>query len=313
MTDSQKSRNMREKVYVERLFADYADSPELRDFKEEIAVNLCERVGELLRDGMSDNQAFAKATAELGNITAIADDAAQQKRAETIGQIYMSAKVPLNKRSAAGISTATALLLLALGTLLVNPFVLADVALYNISAVLLALACASYVFFGLTQETAAHYALGRNRALAYGAITLLGVLGAGLAVVSFLFAGWQLSGALALKLALVLLAICGLIFLLATETSRQKPWLKAMQGDFAQQYQEAFLGQLQSKILKHESIVDTVRAARFGVLSGALWLLAFALCITLGVFAGWDVAWLPPLFALPLQVLMVVGILKRAT
>jgi hypothetical protein len=61
----------------------------------------------------------------------------------------------------------------------------------------------------------------------------------------------------------------------------------------------------------HNEWVDPVRAARFGVMSGGLWLLAAALFITLGVFAGWNVSWLPPLFALPTQVFMAAYVFKR--
>ena len=52
---------MREKVYVDRLFADYEDSAEVRDFKEEITANLMERVKANLLAGLGEEKAFAKA------------------------------------------------------------------------------------------------------------------------------------------------------------------------------------------------------------------------------------------------------------
>ena len=50
---------------------------------------------------------------------------------------------------------------------------------------LLSVACGLYVYFGLSQETTAHYAMKKGRVVVYGIIAFLGVLGAGLAVVFF--------------------------------------------------------------------------------------------------------------------------------
>ncbi len=291
---------MKEKVYVDRLFADYEDTPDIRDFKEEIVVNMHERIKEFTRKGMSEDEAFEKAAAELGDITTIADNAAKQKRTETIGQMYMKAKVPLTKRTAAGLTVATAFLLLAVGMALVNFFGRSNDSQYYIAVALLSVACGFYVYFGLSQETAAHYAMKNGRALTYGVICLAGVLGAGLAVVSFLSGGWDMSAALGIKIALIIPAICGLIFMLATEPKRVKPWLKAIIDR-----------DVEASMRYHADTVDPVKAARFGVMSGALWLFAIALFVTFGIFAGWHVSWLPLAFAVPIQVLMVSGIFKK--
>jgi len=293
---------MKEKIYVDRLFAGYDDTPELSDFKEEITVNLRERIKEFISKGMSEEDAFEKAAAELGDITAIADTAAKQKRNETIGQIYMQAKVPLTKRTAAGLTAASAFLLLAVGLGLISFFGNTDVKCSYVAAVLLAVSCGLYTYFGLTQETTAHYAMKSGRAFAYGVVCLAGVLGAGLAVVSFLIGGWEMSASLIVKAVFILPAICGLIFLLATEPKRQKPWLKAMM--------ERETEKQMNSMEVHYEITDPVKAAKFGVASGALWLFAIALFITLGVFIGWHISWIPLLFALPIQVLMVAGIFK---
>ena len=294
---------MKERVYVDRLFAGYEDTPDLRDFKEEITVNLQEHVKEYVRNGMSYDEAFEKATAELGDITAIADNVAKQKRSETIGQMYLkmyrSAKVPLTKGTAAGLTAASGILLLAAGIALISFFNGAESMSYYISAVLLSFACGLYTYLDLTHETASHYAMKNGRALMYGVVCLVGVLGAGLAVVSFLFDGWEMSAAISIMIALTLPAVCGLIFLTATETERHKPWLKAI-----------IEREIENSMIFHD--VDPVKAARFGVASGALWLSAIALFVTLGIFIGWHVSWVTLLFALPVQVLMVCYIFKKS-
>ena len=284
---------MKEKVYVDRLFADYEDTPEIRDFKEEIAGNLKERIKELISKGIDEEKAFDQATAELGDITAIADDAGRKKRNEAIGQMYMKAKVPITKRTAAGLTLASGLLLLAAGMILITFFGDKDALIFYISAALSAIACSLYTYFGLTQETAAHYPMKNGRAAAYGIVCLFCVLGAALAVVSFLIDGMEMSEALIIKTALLIPGVCGLIFLLATESKRQKPWLKAMVER-----------EVENSVRFHTDMVNPVKAAKFGVASGGLWLLAIAIFITLGFLIGWQYSWLVFLFTLAIQVFM---------
>ena len=265
---------MKEKVYVDRLFADYEDTPEIRDFKEEIAGNLEERIKELVSKGMEEEKAFAKATTELGDITAIADEVGKKTRNRAIGQMYMKAKVPITKKTAAGLTVATGLLLLCMGFVLITFFSKTDrVWPYYLAAVLLSFACGLYTYFGLTQETTAHYAVKNGRAIAYGIVCWLIFLGAGLAVVSLLFDGFEVTVVLGIKIVLILSAICGLIFLLATESKRQKPWLKAIM-------EREYVNSMELRA----DIVDPIKAAKFGVSSGGVWFLAIAVFVTLGLF-----------------------------
>jgi len=292
---------MKEKVYVDRLFADYEDTPEIKDFKEEIIGNLKERIKELVLKGLDEEKAFDTAAAELGDITAIADDAGKKKRNEAIGQMYIRAKVPITKRTAGGLTAASGLLLLAAGLVLVTFFSETSiVSFYHISALLLSVSCGLFAFFGLTQETAAHYAMKKRRALAYGAVCFFALLGTGLAVVSFLFSDLEMSVSLGIKIAFILPAICALIFLLATEQKRHKPWLKAM----AEQ-------EVENAMKFHMDMVDPVKSAKFGVLSGGLWILAMAVFVTLGFIISWTYSWLVFLFALAIQVFMTAMLFEK--
>ena len=292
---------MKEKVYVDRLFADYEDTQEMMDFKEEIAGNLKERVRELASKGLDEQESFEKATAELGDITAIADDAGRRKRNEAIGQMYMGSKVPVTKRTAAGLTVAAGLLLLALGMILIAFLGDKDnVLLPWIAPALLSVACGLFVYFGLTQETASHHPMKNGRATAYGVVCTAGVLGAGLAVAAFASGVWKMSDALIVKVAFIIPAICGLIFLLATESERRKPWLKAMvERD------------IENSMKYHADMVDPVKAAKFGVASGGLWLLAASVFLTLLFVAGWPHSWLVFPFTLAVQVFMVASIFVR--
>ncbi|MCL2478452.1 MAG: permease prefix domain 1-containing protein [Treponema sp.] len=289
---------MKEKIYVDRMFADYEETPEIRDFKEEITGNLKERVKELSVK-MDEEAAFEKAAAELGDIKAIADEIGKKKRNEAIGQMYMRTKVPLTKRTAIGMTAASAFLLLAAGIALIVFFGgTGSMQLYYLSAVLLSIACGLYTHFGLTQETAAHYEMKKSRALVYGIICFLGFLGASISVVSFFFSGFAISQSVAVKTIIILPAICALIFMLATEPKRQKPWLKAMIDR-----------EVENSLHNFVNAVDPAKASRFGVASAGMWILAIAIFITLGLIIGWQFSWLVFLFALAIQVFMLTSIL----
>ena len=323
---------MREIVYVDRLFADYEDTPEIRDFKEEVAVNMAERVKALVAGGLGEDAAFDRAAAELGDITAIADEAGRKKRSQAIGQMYMRAKVPLTKRTAAGFTAATGLALLCVAIQLILTFSRAgfygsgsdysgsgySMAYHYLSVVLLAVACALFTWFGLTQETASHFAMGRGRAAAYGVVCLVGVAGTGLAVVSFLFDGLAMSFALGIKVAFILPALCALAFLLMTEPKRQKPWLKALTesgiglgAGIGSGVESGVRSGIDQTAFPFLDTVDPAKMARFGVSSGGLWLLSIALFLTMGLAFRWLYAWLIFPFALAAQVFMVTMLYNR--
>ena len=292
---------MREQVYVDRLFAGYEATPEIEDFKEEITGNLKERIKALTSKGLDEEKAFDQATTELGDITTIADDVGRRKRNEAIGQMYMKVKVPVTRVTAVGLTAASGLLLLALGLVLITFFGSARGARpFGASAVLLAASCGLYTYFGLTQETAAHFAMAHRRALAYGMTCCAAFLGMGLAAAAYLVNNVELSRVIGIIIVFMLPAICALIFLLVTEPKRKKPWLKAMVEQ-----------EIESSMSLHQNMVDPVRAARFGMASGGLWILAVAVCMTLGLVLGWRYAWLVFPFALAIQVFMTATIFEK--
>jgi MFS family permease len=292
---------MKEKIYVDRIFADYENTQEINDFKEEITVNLTERIRWLVSNGVGEDQAFEEAAAELGDITAIADEAGKKLRNETIGQMYINAKVPITKRTAGGITLASGFLLLAIGIALISFFQGANrTFFYYVSSVFLSIACGLYTYFGLTQETTAHYAMKKSRAVAYGITCITAFLGAGLAFVSFFSAGFELSASVFIKAVFIVPAICAFIYLLVTEQKRQKPWLKALVDRDTEK----------SMTLQH-NMVDPVKAAKFGVASGGLWIFAIAVFLVIGFMFSWQYSWLVFPFTLAIQVFMITTIFVK--
>jgi len=292
---------MREKVYVDRLFADYEDTPAIRDFKEEIVGNLKERVKELTAQGLDDERAFEKATAELGDITAIADEIGKKKRKEAIGQLYMDKKAPLTKKAAAGFAVGTALFLFGACISLivifsdffeVEPY-------YYIAVVLVSAAVGIFAYFGLTYESATEYAMVKGRALAYSVLTVVGVMGSGL-VSTIIFDWIEITPVVIIGIALIVPAISAAVFLGSTEADRRKPWARDIEDLFEVEFETAFSCE--------GDIVNPAKAARFGIASGGLWVLTLALFLTLFFVVGWQYAWLVFIFAVPIQVFMVATI-----
>ena len=100
---------------VNAIFENYEDTPQLRDFREEITMNLLERVRDLTKKGMDETEAAGRALSELGDVTGIADSIGKQRRQEAIGDFYLSRR-PVDRRHAIGYSVAGTLLVLGFVT-----------------------------------------------------------------------------------------------------------------------------------------------------------------------------------------------------
>lgn len=285
---------MREKVYVDRLFAEYEDSQEIKDFKEEVVANLRDRVQDFLKEGMSAELAFEQATAELGDITQIADHIGKARRNEAIGDMYLTG-VKVNKTHAAGYAVGVLMLLIGLlGLLSYALGYTANIGNYTLITVLLVISVGALTFLGLTQETRANYPMPAKRATAYGIIAAGLTLGVLLAYLLYSLNN-ELLTVIGVFLACIVPFSGILLYMILTEKKRHKPWV-SNQINREQNLHMAY------------SFADPVRATRFGVASGALWTLAFAILVTVGIYLGWKHAWLVFLFAVPIQLLMLMGI-----
>lgn len=217
------------KAYVHDLFRGYEDTPALHDFKEEIMTNLQERVADLQKSGLSDQDSFTKAIAELGDITSIADQISRQKRKEIIERMYIQTKPKLDVKHVIGYVGAGALGLFGIITALIT-YVVKGSTFIAISTLIpfLIPACAAFVFLGLTQETVRHLPMPWKRALVYAlstALILFGLISSSM----YYFMGAQGVGLEAVLGTLIAFVIPGgaiISFLLLTEQKRLKPWAR---------------------------------------------------------------------------------------
>lgn len=282
---------MKEKIYVDRLFYEYEETQEINDFKEEIIVNLKERVKDFQDKGFSEDESFEKATLELGDITEIANQLGKQKRNEAISQMYIGSKVPLTKKHAAGYSICLGILLLGFIIAFINYTTTTElfISLGTLS-IFVSIPCGILTFLGLTQETTRNMPMSYKRALFYGVTTSIIIFGLIISAMFFIMK-LKLTTVLGVLITFIIPALIVLTFLILTEKKRSKPLVEKEAQYYSQYYSS-------------ENINPT-RAAKFGILSAALWTFAIALFIVLGILISFKYSWMILLFLIPIQLLLV--------
>ncbi|MDR1961122.1 MAG: permease prefix domain 1-containing protein [Gracilibacteraceae bacterium] len=68
------------KNYVDTLFSEYQENAALEDFKEELCGYMDERIANLVKSGMDEQSAFEKASKDLGDMSAVADEISLKKK-----------------------------------------------------------------------------------------------------------------------------------------------------------------------------------------------------------------------------------------
>jgi len=306
--------NIRE--HVDALFADYKDTEPMRDFKEELAGNLTDRIAALCKKGLSEGDALKKALDELGDISAIADEISMKKKQEVFCDMYMGTRKYLTPGRTALFILGGAAVCFGLLSAAVTWFATElPVAALATGMLFIALGAGFLTFMGLTQETAARNPMSPKRSLLYAAsvsVFLFGALSA--PVVYFATAslspaelaarGWTFSpenlgftAAISVLIPFVLPSAALLIFLALTEKDHSKPWAKALREDAIRRENERF--------------ADPAYAERFGLFSGALWIAAVTLFVLLFILTGIKFSWLAFPVALVAQMLLIAEFSKK--
>jgi hypothetical protein len=301
--------------YVQSLFKDYEETPELKDFMEELQSNLDDRIANLIKKNLPENEAFAKATAELGDIGVLADQMSLKRRQEVYQDAYMGirrymkaprviAYVVFGVVLAFG-AIAAALAYVATGregqTLrqAVGFNVEALVPLFGTLMPFIILGIAGFVFLGLTQESSAVYPMKKKRALWYTLAAVLITFCLTTMPLVYFATGSDSPASLISVLGLLIpfgLPGAGLLaFLILTEKSRLKPWVR---------------NQLTKNLKEEYEMISGPAMTRFGLFSGALWIGAAACFLLFGFLAGFRYSWISFVFAVAVQ-LVVQGILYR--
>ncbi|TAM71134.1 MAG: hypothetical protein EPN48_02725 [Microbacteriaceae bacterium] len=292
--------NMNIHRYLDEAFGAITMTLELQDLKEELRSNLSARVSELIASGTDAPAAATRAIDELGDIRELiaeVDDTARRDAGQHIGERAVSAARTSSDTHAsarmqeayrvyrvrpkpafvvgiviAAIATAVGLLLATLGAigLLALP-----AGVIILMAGIAATGVAWMVGLSLTQETTTNHPVPGNRAGGYFWATLLAIFGLELGALIALgvIAVWAVVfAALGVVAAIVLFAFLG-----ATQTNRKKPWAREL----------ARQAQADDRFSQ-----DPVAAARFGIYTVVIWMLAFAAFIVLSIVVGFVWSWL---------------------
>lgn len=277
--------------YVDKLFERYENNADMEDFKEELCSNLQERIKYMEKKGIDSKEAFQKATDELGDITEIANQISNEKRKEYIENMYMKTKNYLDVQhiigyllAGGGLAVGVIFTLLAylnsgkpvvgIGELI--PFFILPV-------------CA-FVFLGLTQETARKFPMSWKRAIFYVVAVAVILFGLIVFALTFFVGDLGLEEALGTLIPFVIPGALLMAFLVLTEKSRNKPWVIEQEAAWAENVGDQF--------------ADPHTATKFGLFSGALWIFAIALFITLGFLFSFAYSWLVFVFAIAVQLLI---------
>jgi hypothetical protein len=300
------------KEFVDHLFSEYEETAELRDFKEELLSNLEARIASLGARGLEAPAAFEKAAAELGDISALADQISLRKKQEFFQDAYMGIKKYLRPRRVAWYVAAGAWAVFGAVTALVVYFTGEEQSaleafwepnkkIVGALGVLLAFippAAAVFTFLGVTQETASRRPLSQKRGAWYTLGALALAFGAVLFPLTYFSTDRGLMQATATLIPFCIPGLALLIFLLLTEQDTRKPWVRAQYEKDARASRELWR--------------DPAVAARFGMAAGAIWICAGGLFILLGFLAGFHLSWLVFVFAVALQ-LAVQSVMMKPT
>jgi MFS family permease len=306
---------METKEYVDSLFRDYDETEALAEFKEELQGNLEAKIASLVKKGMGEDEAFKKASAELGDISALAEEISLKKKREVFEEMYLDIKQYMSRgRIAAYVIFGVVFAFGVIAALLAffgargvpagafagqgfGPWRAGEYR-HDLAGAFGALmpfvtaAVAGWTFLGLTQESAAAYPMKKKRAAWYAVAAGLIAFGVLLFPVTYFGAG-PYEGLIGGIASLIPFALSGgglLAFLVLSEKDRLKPWMRER---VSKEMQKNF-----------EMFSDPETAARFGMFSGAIWILALAVFLLLGFLIGFKYSWLTFVFATAGQLFM---------
>lgn len=276
MTNGDTSRIHR---YLDEMFETVQMTPELHDLKEELRAGLGARVDELMTAGTSAQEAADHAITEFGDLDGlIAEVSGRSDHQDLITDAFRVNRV--RPRPAFVVRTVILAIILSAAVILgaVNAFGLLAwpaAALLVLALAAVALPSGIITADALRQETSQNYRLPRMRAVLYGWATSTAV--AGVSFIALAVSVIDSTAVIAVGAALVIIAAGGFAGLGASQTNRSKEWTRRLHD--ADDAKDAF---------SH----DPTTAARFGIYTLAIWIVAVSAFIAATLTAGFRWSWL---------------------
>ena len=327
---------MNAKEFVDSLFEGYEQTAALADFKEELLANLNAKTDSLVKKGMDADAAFEKARAELGDVSAFADDLSLRKRKEVFEEVYMDIKKYIPARRAAAY-----LIFGIVGLFGIIVSLLAFFAMDGLNSYLrmcgvfgsllpfLTTAAAGFTFLGVTQETASLLPVSGKRGAWYSAAAALIVFGLIIMPITYFgskfglgFAGvlaqWgsiygsEIVGEILEETGNILSGPLTGVVSVASFIAPIIPFILPGIGILAfmilteKNRLKPWAKDFKNKTAAQEMVMwqDPEKTARFGIFSGAIWIFAIGLFILLGFLISFRYSWLVFIFATAVQLLL---------
>jgi MFS family permease len=298
---------MNAKEFVDSLFEGYEQTAALADFKEELLANLNAKIENFVNKGMSEEEAFTKASAELGDVSTLADDLSLKKRKEVFEEVYMDIRKYMSTGRVAAYVVFGVVAVFGITAALITYFGTKSIGLGSYHGLtgffgtllpFLTTAIIGYTYLGVTQETSSMHPVSKKRGAWYA--TVAGLIVFGLLTMPIIFFGNKFESLFYVfspMIPFVLPGIGLLVFLVLTEKERLKPWAK----------------EFHAKAVEREMAMwqDPATATRFGLFSGAIWIFAAGIFILLGFLIGFKFSWLVFVFAIAIQLLVQAFMSKR--
>lgn len=280
------------KKFINNAFEKYEESPELIDFKEELLMNLHDRLQSLEASGFTHEEALREIEIEFADINKIADEMSIGKKQEVFESQYMTLRH--------FITTQQAIIYTILGVLTAFGVIIAGLSYLSTGEingfngwliVLLSIPLSGFVYMGLTQETATRKPMGSLRASIYTLASFV-LLFSLLLLPLFVFSeARSLEGSLMAILPFALPSIGVISFLILTEKELQKAWV---------------LKEEEKHHKKAKQFLASGSEETFGLMTAFVWILAIGAFILLLILKLWIYSWTPFIIAIALTMFLLI-------
>jgi hypothetical protein len=342
---------MNAKEFVDSLFEGYEETAALADFKEELLANLNAKIESLAKKGMDAQAAFEKASAELGDVSAFADELSLKKRTEVFEEVYMDIRQYMPGSRVAGYVTFGAIALFGIivasialivtKTIGVNfdPDIIAELnlelgkigelkfdlnktaglnfrlgwaAFWGTLLPFLTAAAIGFTYLGVTQETASVYPASKKRGAWYAAAA--GLIVFGLIIMAIVYFGSRFAVDIVNEqLGFDYESLVPLFGVLIPFVLPGIGILVYMVLTEKDRL-KPWAKSFQNTAVKNEIAMwnNPATATRFGMFSGAIWIFATGIFLLLGFLIRFKYSWLVFIFATAFQLLIQAAMSKQS-
>ncbi|NLT95158.1 MAG: hypothetical protein GXW85_06420 [Clostridia bacterium] len=206
------------KTFLDNTFSGVGPSQQLFELKEELAINLKEKIRDFMAKGMEEEQAYKEAVISLGDLSGLVDDMRRIGQDTTRQAVYstMTARISL-----AGIIAGSLLILFGIFTVTMLYFMNVPEIAVSGPGIFIVAGGAVLTYSILTRETRKKYAMNKIRAVFYALSIGLMLFGFFTAVTSR-FATGETYVAIASLMVFFLAGFGLFLFLILTGSNRRK-------------------------------------------------------------------------------------------